>query len=294
MEQVRTARADRVADFPGVLNDSLTWPCGAGGAQQGLFWEYNEAIFTTSSRRTTRTSRRKALTALAERVGDPDLEAFAADHGTRSSAPRSRRIFDGPSRCTASLPAAVPDQRPYVGGALPLEDFQPLSSRSTAALRPGRGALGPAAVLLSPAAVLRGPARRPHHSGRRNSTRSRPACRRRHGLRNAEDLRSRPRRGAVDRLGRDHPGRALAGQPRASTGLRFSFTTWWRNTAHTCPPQHGVDGPPPGRPHVHGAPCPCRTPGRRRPDCTRGPWPGLRAQRLEHAIDVPGIISLTC
>ena len=89
-------------DFPVFGNESVDLAVAArAAAQQGLFWEYNEAIFTYQFEENNQDFTAEALTALAERVGVPDLEAFAADlakaiatyaHGTVSTVGRVLHI----------------------------------------------------------------------------------------------------------------------------------------------------------------------------------------------------------
>ncbi len=113
-------------DFPVFGNESVDLAVAArAAAQQGLFWEYNEAIFTYQFEENNQDFTAEALTALAERVGVPDLEAFAADLGSEELRAEVQAEFDTSLSLLgqASTPQFLINDQ-YVGGALPLEDFQ--------------------------------------------------------------------------------------------------------------------------------------------------------------------------
>ena len=109
-------------DFPVFGNESVDLAVAArAAAQQGLFWEYNEAIFTYQFEENNQDFTAEALTALAV----PDLEAFAADLGSEELRAEVQAEFDTSLSLLgqASTPQFLINDQ-YVGGALPLEDFQ--------------------------------------------------------------------------------------------------------------------------------------------------------------------------
>lgn len=113
-------------DFPVFQNESIDLAVAARAAgNQGLFWEYNEAIFAYQFVDGNQDFTATALTALAERVGVPDLERFTADLGSAELRAAVQAEYEASLALLgqASTPQFLVNDQ-YIGGAQPLEYFQ--------------------------------------------------------------------------------------------------------------------------------------------------------------------------
>lgn len=123
-------------DFPVFQNESIDLAVAArAAAQQGLFWEYNEAIFRYQFADGNQDFTPTALIALAEKVGVPDLPTFATDLTSETLRAEVQAEYEA-SLAVLGRPSTpqflVNDQ--YLGGALPLEEFQTVIEQELARL----------------------------------------------------------------------------------------------------------------------------------------------------------------
>ncbi|NCD18982.1 MAG: disulfide bond formation protein [Actinobacteria bacterium] len=112
-------------DFPVFQNESVDLAVAArAAAQQGMFWEYNEAIFTYQFVDGNQDFTDEALTALAEEVGVPDLARFGEDLASEALRAEVQAEYEESLALLgqASTPQFLVNDQ-YIGGALPLEDF---------------------------------------------------------------------------------------------------------------------------------------------------------------------------
>lgn len=113
-------------DFPVFGNESVDIAVAArAAAQQGLFWEYNEAMFAYQFVDGNQDFTPAALTAVAEQVGVPDLARFGEDLGNEELRAAVEAEHDASLALLgqASTPQFLVNDQ-YVGGALPLEEFE--------------------------------------------------------------------------------------------------------------------------------------------------------------------------
>lgn len=112
-------------DFPVFQNESVDLAVAArAAAQQGMFWEYNDAIFAYQFVDGNQDFTDEALTALAEEVGVPDLARFGEDLGSEALRAEVQAEYEESLALLgqASTPQFLVNDQ-YIGGALPLEDF---------------------------------------------------------------------------------------------------------------------------------------------------------------------------
>lgn len=112
-------------DFPVFQEDSITLAVAArAAAQQGLFWEYNAAIFRHQFVDGSSDFSTEALVALAREVGVSDLARFTADLTSQELIDEVNAEHDASLALLgqASTPQFLVNDS-YVGGAQPLEYF---------------------------------------------------------------------------------------------------------------------------------------------------------------------------
>ncbi len=113
-------------DFPVFQNESVDLAVAARAAgQQGMFWEYNQAIFSYQFVEGNQDFTEPALVGLAEQVGVPDLEAFRADLASEALRAAVQAEYEASLALLgqASTPQFLVNDE-YIGGAQPLEYFQ--------------------------------------------------------------------------------------------------------------------------------------------------------------------------
>lgn len=121
-------------DFPVFQEESVDLAVAARAAgEQGLFWEYNDAVFTYQFVDGKKDFSAEPLAGLAQQVGVPDPEQFAAD----VAGEELRAAVQAEYQATMALlgQASTPqflinDQ--YVGGAKPLADFEAVIAQELA------------------------------------------------------------------------------------------------------------------------------------------------------------------
>ncbi|MGM0386081.1 MAG: DsbA family protein [Actinomycetota bacterium] len=112
-------------DFPVFQNESVELAVAArAAAQQGMFWEYNDAIFEYQFVDGNQDFTAEALISLAEDVGVPDLARFGEDLGSEELRAEVQAEYEESLALLgqASTPQFLVNDQ-YIGGALPLEDF---------------------------------------------------------------------------------------------------------------------------------------------------------------------------
>jgi len=113
-------------DFPVFQNESIDLAVAARAAgAQGRFWEYNEAVFSYQFVEGNQDFTAPALTALAERVGVPDLDRFTADLGSAELRAAVQAEYEASLALLgqASTPQFLVNEQ-YIQGAQPLQTFR--------------------------------------------------------------------------------------------------------------------------------------------------------------------------
>lgn len=124
-------------DFPVFKDASVDLAVAArAAAQQGRFWEYNEALFRHQFVDGSTDFTPAALVALAEQVGVPDTGRFTADLSSRALADEVNAEYQHSLDLLgqASTPQFLVNDS-YVAGAQPLEHFLQLIRAELARVR---------------------------------------------------------------------------------------------------------------------------------------------------------------
>ncbi len=112
-------------DFPVLGDQSVEAAVAArAAAEQGLFWEFNESLFSSAPDNGHAEYTRESLTDTAKRVGVPDLDKFAADLDNAELKDLVMKdLQEGISAGLTSTPTFVIDGM-AVPGAQPFEVFE--------------------------------------------------------------------------------------------------------------------------------------------------------------------------
>lgn len=111
-------------DFPIFGEESMNAAvAGRAAGEQGLFWEYNEAIYAEAPARSHIELPRERLIAFAEQVGVPDIEKFTADLDNQELIDAvNADAAEAKSIGVSSTPIFIVGNTPVVG-AQPYEAF---------------------------------------------------------------------------------------------------------------------------------------------------------------------------
>lgn len=123
-------------DYPIFGQESmLAAQAGRAAAEQGKFWEFNQAVYADAPERSHPDLPEDKLVGYAEKAGVPDIARFTADlHSPRIEQAVQADMAEGTSLGVPSTPAFVVNGYPIMG-AQPIEVFRAQIDQALAAAR---------------------------------------------------------------------------------------------------------------------------------------------------------------